>query len=205
MHPVLRNLQQRGPLCVCRQENGERPGGDLLVSRDVWLSSTRIASSSPPQRVAVNAALASRPAAGGALSLNIGRCASMSSARQSLGPSAQGRSSGPIPSEPVTARMSTAPSPESRVVLVAEGYLPKRRKEAVSLSGDELSIAEEIRLVPDRVRPTKAEIGSIHHVRQLGSRGPGPYHLCYDSRDISSERTRKPNQKQTPELFLAQE
>jgi hypothetical protein len=34
---------------------------------------------------------------------------------QSLGPSAQGRSSGPIPSEPATARMSTAPSLESRI------------------------------------------------------------------------------------------
>ena len=39
----------------------------------------------------------------------------MSSARQGLGPSAQGRSSGPIPSEPEMARMSTAPSLESRV------------------------------------------------------------------------------------------
>jgi hypothetical protein len=39
----------------------------------------------------------------------------MSWLRQSLGPSAQGRSSGAIPSEPATARASVAPSLESRV------------------------------------------------------------------------------------------
>ena|ERR1700732_1682851 len=63
----------------------------------------------PRHRVAFNTALASRLAVA-AWSLNNGRCAAMSSARQSLGPSA-----GPIPSEPATARMSTAPSLESRV------------------------------------------------------------------------------------------
>ena len=59
-------------------------------------------------------AFASTPAAG-AYSLNKRRCASMSSARHSLGPSAQGKSSGPIPRKPATARASTAPSLESRV------------------------------------------------------------------------------------------
>ena len=124
-------------------------------------------------------AFASRPAAG-AWSLNKGRCAAMSSARQSLGSSVQGRSSGPIPSEPATARMSTAPSLESRVSPLASSAccapassqsfnfcaaMPRQRRTAESFaSGPGSRVIQK--------RATSAAIGTLAAPASPSERSP---------------------------------
>lgn len=65
------------------------------VARE-WLSSARVACSSPPTTSRRQHGLG-KQCRRRRIVLNKGRCASMSCSRQSLGSSAQGRSSGPIP------------------------------------------------------------------------------------------------------------